>query len=79
MLNVYLTVENPFNIKNVFKVYPQSGEADDDRFLSDPAYREYINNQLNPDTYRLWYPMHLSDPANFDIPGIWRIGVIFRY
>ena len=79
MMNVYLTVENPFNIKNVFKVYPQTGEADDDGFLSDPAYQEYINSQLNPDSYRLLYQMHLYNPENYDIPGIWRIGVIFRY
>ena len=79
VLNVYLTVENPFNFRNVFEVYSRTGKADDDGFLTNPAFQEYINNQLNPDSFRYLYQLHLYDPAHFDIPGIWRAGVIFRY
>ncbi len=78
-MNVYLTVENLFNIKNVFNVYPETGQADDDGFLSDPENQAYINNQINPDTFRLLYQMHLYNPAYYDIPSIWRLGLIFKW
>lgn len=79
MMNVYLTIENLFNIKNVFDVYSDTGEADDDGFLSNPANQRRINNQLNPDSYRLLYQLQLYSTQHYDIPRIWRIGVVFRY
>lgn len=79
MMNVYLIIENLFNFKNVFKVYSDTGLPDDDGFLSDPQWQNQINNQLNPDSYRLLYQLKLYNPQFYDIPRIWRIGVIFRY
>lgn len=79
LLNVYLTIENLFSFNNVFNVYSETGLADNDGYLSDPANQGAIDRQLDPDTYRLLYQMHLYDPANFDIPRIWRIGVVFKY
>ncbi len=78
-MSLYLTVENLFNIKNSFKVYAKTGKADDDGFLSDPENNAQINNHLNPDTYRLLYQMHLYNPAFYDIPSIWRMGLIFKW
>lgn len=79
MLNVYLTIENVFNFQNVFEVYSTTGQADDNGFLSDPSMQQYINNQTDPDSYRLQYQLKLLNPSHFDIPRIWRIGVIFKY
>lgn len=79
VINVYMTIENLLNTKNSFEVYPETGEPDDDGFLTDPVNQNYINSQLNPDSYRLLYQMHLSNPSRFDIPRIWRVGIIFRY
>ena len=79
MLNVYLVIENLFNFKNVFDVYSDTGEADDDGFLSDPTNDRFIENQLNPESYRLLYQMHLYNPQHYDIPRIWRFGLTFRY
>ena len=45
MLNVYLVIENLFNFKNVFEVYSDTGEADDDGFLSN--YSNQNNQQSN--------------------------------
>jgi len=79
MMNVYLTIENVFNFKNVFDVYSKTGNAEDDGYLSAPEWQAEINNQLNPDTYRLLYQMHLYQPSYYDIPRIWRVGLIFKY
>lgn len=79
MMNVYLTIENLFNFKNVFEVYSDTGLPDDDGYLTDPQWQNQINNQLNPDSYRLLYQLHLYSPQHYDIPRIWRIGLVFRY
>ncbi|MFK5855655.1 MAG: hypothetical protein QM503_05955 [Bacteroidota bacterium] len=78
-MNIYLTIENLFNFKNVFDVYSETGEADDDGFLSNPANEYIINDKLNPDSYRLLYQLQLYSPQYYDIPRIWRIGLVFRY
>ncbi|NQU32212.1 MAG: TonB-dependent receptor [Bacteroidetes bacterium] len=79
MLNVYLTIENLFNFKNVFEVYPETGDAGDDGYLTNPEWQNQINNQVNPDTYRLLYQLKLYNPQHYDIPRIWRVGLTFRY
>jgi len=78
-LNVFLVIENLFNFKNVLEVYPESGEADDDGYLSDPTWQNQINNQLNPDSFRLLYKLGLYNPQHYGIPRIWRVGLTFRY
>jgi hypothetical protein len=78
-LNIYLTIENLFNFQNVFEVYSDTGLDDDDGFLTDPGNQNLINNQLNPDSYRLLYQLHLYDPSYYDIPRIWRIGIVLKY
>ncbi|MFA5418569.1 MAG: hypothetical protein WC341_08930, partial [Bacteroidales bacterium] len=79
MMNVYLTIENLFNFQNVFNVYSYTGKPDDDGFLTSPEYQLFIDNQLNPDSYRLLYQLQLYDPTFYGTPRIWRVGVIFRY
>lgn len=78
-MNIYLTIENLFNFKNVFDVYSKTGNAEDDGYLSAPEWQAEINNQLDPDSYRLLYQMHLYQPSYYDIPRIWRVGLIFKY
>ncbi len=78
-LNIYLTIENLFNFQNVFEVYSDTGLDDDDGFLTDPRNQSFINSQLNPDTYRLLYQMNLFDVNHYDIPRIWRIGIVLKY
>ena len=78
-LDVYLIVENLFNFQNVFNVYSDTGDASDDGFLSDPGNQQFIENQLDPDSYRLLYEMSLYNTRHYDIPRIWRVGLTFRY
>ena len=78
-INIYLTVENLISFKNVFKVYRDTGKPDDDGFLTDPANQSFINNQLDPDSYRYLYQQHLYNPEFYDIPRIWRFGIALKY
>ncbi len=78
-LLAYLTIENLFNFKNVFSVYPATGSATDDGFLSNPANQNLIDNQLSPDSFRFLYRQHLYNPQLYDIPRIARFGIILKY
>jgi len=79
MMNVYLTIENVFNFQNVYDVYSYTGKPDDDGLLTSDNYQNFIDHQLNPDSFRLLYQLHLYDPTFYGTPRIWRLGVIFRY
>jgi len=76
VINVFLIIENLLNARNSLEVYPETGLPDDNGKLNDP---DFGSNQLNPETFRLLYQMHLNNPAHFDIPRIWRIGIVFSY
>ena len=78
-INIYLLIENLFNFKNVFYVYPSTGESDDDGFLTNPENQAFINNQLDPESYRTLYKIKLLNPQHYDIPRIIRLGCILHF
>lgn len=80
-LVVYLWVQNLFNQNNVTDVYPQTGLADDDAYLTTPQGRDAVESleenagaqvaQSFADHYR----MKLRSPLNYGIPRTTRLGV----
>ncbi len=78
-INIYLLVENLFNFKNVFYVYPKTGKPDDDGYLSAPEWQQGINEKLDPQSYRTLYQLKLINPQHYDIPRIWRAGLILHF
>ncbi|MEZ5197235.1 MAG: hypothetical protein R2764_12790 [Bacteroidales bacterium] len=77
-INLYLLIENLFNFKNVFYVYPQTGQPDDDGFLSDPEYQNYIDQQTDPQSYRDLYSIHLKNPNHYGSPRVLKAGFILH-
>jgi hypothetical protein len=74
-MSLYLWIENLFNQKNVFYIDPNTGEVDDDGYLSDPEHQNEINAQTNPDSYRYLYQLHLKNPSYYSSPRIIRAGL----
>jgi hypothetical protein len=74
-LSFYLWIENLFNQKNVFYIDPNTGEVDDDGYLSDPEYQNEIDQQTNPESYRYLYQLHLKNPSYYSNPRIIRAGL----
>ena len=74
----YLWIENLFNKENLFYVDAETGEPDDDGYLSDPNWQIQINQQTNPDSYRMLYEYKLKNPDYYDIPRIVRAGLIVK-
>jgi len=68
-----------FNFKNIMAVYPATGNPDDDGYLAAAEWQREINQQLNPDTYRMMYKIYINNPGNYSSPRMMRIGMIFNF
>ncbi len=78
-LNVYVSVNNVLNTKNVINVYPATGNPDDDGYLAAPEWQREINEQLDPQSYRDLYALFVDRPWNYSSPRTIRLGVIFNF
>lgn len=76
--SVYLWIENLFNRENLFYIDQKTGKPDDDGYLSAPENQNSINNEANPDSYRMLYEYKLKNPDYYDIPRIVRAGLIVK-
>ncbi|MBN3034623.1 MAG: hypothetical protein JW861_03500, partial [Bacteroidales bacterium] len=76
-LDVYLWVENLFNRKNYFYLYPGTGLPDNDGYLAAPEWQHEINQQTDPEAFRDLYRLKLLDPEHYDIPSLTRMGVVW--
>jgi outer membrane receptor protein involved in Fe transport len=79
MLDVYLDILNLFNTQNVTRVYPATGSATDDGYLTAPEYQNQINQQVDPASYRDLYAIYIANPYNFSSPRQIRLGVMFNF
>ncbi|HIE16115.1 MAG TPA: TonB-dependent receptor [Bacteroidales bacterium] len=78
-INIYLTVENLLNTKNIINVYSTTGNPDDDGKLASAQNQANINAQNDPDSYRNYYAMYLAVPWNYSLPRRARVGVIIGF
>jgi len=76
--SIYFWIENLFDKQNLFCIDPVTGEPDDDGYLSDPKWQNRINQQTNPDSYRMLYQYKLANPDYYDTPRIFRAGLIVK-
>jgi len=77
--DLYLDILNLFNTKNVTGVYPATGSATDDGYLSAPEWQNQINQQVNPESYRDLYSVWIANPYNFSSPRQIRLGLMFNF
>ncbi|TSA25515.1 MAG: hypothetical protein D4R67_09940 [Bacteroidetes bacterium] len=78
-INVYLDILNLLNTKNVTGVYPATGSATDDGYLSAPEYQNQINQQVSSQSYRDLYSVWINNPYNFSSPRQIRLGLMFNF
>ncbi len=64
-LNVYLEISNLFNNKGVISVYSETGNPDDDGYLSNSKNQVFINAQNDPEAFRNYYSMYANYPYNY--------------
>jgi hypothetical protein len=78
-INVYIDISNLLNTKNVTSVYPATGSANDDGYLSAPEWQNQINENLDPTSYRDLYSIWVNNPYNYSSPRTIRLGVMFNF
>ncbi len=78
-LNVYVSINNVLNTKNVLNVYPATGNPDDDGYLAAPEWQREINEQLDPQSFRDLYAIFVDRPWYYSSPRTIRLGVIFNF
>jgi hypothetical protein len=78
-LNVYAQVLNLLDTRNVLRVYPATGNPDDDGYLSAPEWQRQINNQTDPIAFRELYSVYVNAPFNYSSPRQIRLGVMFNF
>jgi outer membrane receptor protein involved in Fe transport len=78
-IDVYLEINNLLNTQNVTYVYPATGDAVDDGYLTAPEWQNAINQQVNPQSYRDMYTINMTSPYHYSSPRTIRLGVMFNF
>ena len=78
-VNVYLQVLNLLNSKNITDVYPATGNADDDGYLSAPAWQREINSQIDPQAFIQMYQLMVNSGYNYSMPRHIRLGLSLNF
>lgn len=78
-LNIYLLIQNLLNTINVIRVYPYTGNPDDDGYISSPLGQQDLTRQIFPVSYQHLYRAYVNDPNNYSLPRQVRLGAIFNF
>lgn len=74
-LNIYLQVNNVFNIVNVVNVYAATGNPDDDGYLNTAVGQNFVSSTVSPLSFVDYYNMKMTNPYFYSIPRTIRLGV----
>lgn len=78
-MNVYLQVLNLLNSKNVVSVYNSTGNANDDGYLTAPAWQREIYSQVDPEAFKQMYEIIVNSGYNYSMPRHIRLGLSFNF
>ncbi len=79
VMNIYFTVNNLFNTRNIINVYRFTGNASDDGFLTASVSQQEINAKVNPQSFIDLYSIVINSPYNYSMPRTLRLGVIYNF
>ncbi len=79
-LNVALTVNNLFDIRNVVGVFSVTGNPEDNGYLTDPETQQTINAFLDPQAYRDIYSIVLRNGTwNYSSPRTIKLSLSYNF
>lgn len=79
MLDVFCSITNVFNFKNITSVYSVTGDPDDNGYLTDPETQTTIRSYLDEEAFRNYYLMQLNSTYNYSTPRSVEIGVSYQF
>ena len=77
--NVYVTVTNLLNAKNILGVYAATGNPDDDGYLTSPKYQSQIRQQLDPESFIQMYQIFVNNGGRYSTPRQIKVGASFNF
>ncbi|MCT4623154.1 MAG: carboxypeptidase regulatory-like domain-containing protein [Schleiferiaceae bacterium] len=78
-VEVYFTVLNILNNRNVTNVYAYTGSPVDDGYLVSPQGQNALNFQTDAQSYTDLYNASMVNPFNFGLPRQYRLGLRFGF
>ena len=78
-VEVYFTVLNILNTRNVIGVYAYTGAPEDDGYLASPQGQNALNFQTNAQSYTDLYNSRMNNPFNYATPRQYRLGFRFGF
>jgi Carboxypeptidase regulatory-like domain/TonB-dependent Receptor Plug Domain len=78
-LNAFIYVQNIFNIRDVLGVYGYTGKPNDDGYLSGPYGKQYVPQQINPQSYKDLYNVFVNNSGFYNLPRQIFIGASFNF
>jgi outer membrane receptor protein involved in Fe transport len=78
-LNVYLSILNLLNTKNIQNVYSFTGNANDDGYIGSPTYYSKISSVNSVQGFVDQYSIKANNPDNYSLPRRIRLGVQFNF
>lgn len=79
LLTIYCVIQNLFNSEIILEVYHNTGEPDDDGYLSDPMHQKEISETLSEESYRFLYSSYVNDPGHYGLPRRTTFGISFSF
>ena len=78
-VNVYLWINNIFNIQNITRVYRYTGSASDDGYLSSEIGIQAAATANSAQSFTDLYNVRINSPANYFNPRLFRIGLKYNF
>lgn len=78
-VNVYVLVQNLFNISNIAYVYRYTGTPDDDGFLASSYGVAAMQQATYAKAFADQYAVKVNNPGNYSTPRLIRIGTILSF
>jgi len=74
-MDFYVQVLNALNSETLYYVYGNTGQPDDDGYLSNPMYQAIINSHADPQAFRDQYALSINRPKFYSRPRTVWIGI----
>lgn len=78
-LNVYVQVQNLFNLQTIASIYRYTGTPNDDGFLSSSYGATAIEQATVAEAFRDQYQVKVDNPGNYSTPRLIRIGASINF
>jgi len=79
VLYTFILISNVLNTQNIVGVWPYTGQADDDGYLTSPRGQQALASQLDAQSFTALYRVITNNPGFYRGPRFAQLGVRFQF